>query len=111
MPYHVSGSCTDTKTLFALGIFGLFFPDGVFTTFSLGVRHISSGEDKMIVSAQVLVIAIDIRLSAFAEDCHQQLRDGHEAPSALCLPCSGKRYDAISFHVIAKAFAVVAPSF
>ena len=86
MPYHVSGSCTDTKTLFALGIFGLFFPDGVFTTFSLVVRHISSGEDKMIVSAQVLVIAIDIRLSAFAEDCHQQLRDGHEAPSTLCLP-------------------------
>ena len=65
----------------------------------------------MIVSARVLVIAIDIRLSAFAEDCRQQLRDEHEAPSALCLPCSGKRYDAITFHVIAKAFAVVAPSF
>ena len=88
----------------ALGIFGLFFPDGVFTTFSLGARHISSGEDKMIVSARVLVIAIDIRLPAFAEDCRQQQRHGHEAPSAPCLPCSGKRYDAVSFHVIAKAF-------
>ena len=64
----------------------------------------------MIVSARVLVIAIDIRLSAFAEDCRQQLRDEHEAPSALCLPCSGKRYDAISFHLIAKAFEFVAPS-
>ena len=95
----------------SVGIFSLFFPDGVFTTFSLGVRHFSSGEDKMIVSARVLVIAIDIRLSAFAEDCRQQLRDEHEAPSALCLPCSGKRYDAITFHVIAKAFAVVALSF
>ena len=95
----------------SVGIFSLFFPDGVFTTFSLGVRHFSSGEDKMIVSARVLVIAIDIRLSAFAEDCHQQLRDGHEAPSTLCLPCSEKRYDAISFHLIAKAFEFVAPSF
>ena len=40
-----------TKTLFALSIFSLFFPDGVVTVFSLGVRHISSGEDKMIASA------------------------------------------------------------
>ena len=48
---HASGSCTDTKTLFELGIFGLFFPDGVVTVFSLSVRHISSGEDKIIASA------------------------------------------------------------